>query len=138
VSGALELYPDITPADGHPPRRLILSLGIAGGVFEHQLSLPTSFEPDFDLPFGGPSMTLLRPEVRLLTAVGFYVGGGGNEGLSVVVAPWILLRGDAPTSATCQGCSSFVGAPTFSLTSYSEGWGASLIITPAYTWLHGG
>jgi hypothetical protein len=136
VSGALEVYPDITPADGHPPRRLILSLGIAGGVFEHQLSLPTSFDPDFDLPFGGPKMTVLRPEVRLQTAVGLYLGGQ-SEGLSIVVAPWFLLRGDTPTGS-CQGCNPILGAPTFSLTSYSQGWGASLIITPAYSWFHRG
>jgi hypothetical protein len=136
VSGALEIYPDITPADSHPPRRLILSVGIAGGVFEHQLSLPTAFDPDFDLPFGGPKMTVLRPEVRLQTAVGLYLGGK-SDGLSIVVAPWFLLRGDTPRGS-CQGCNPILGAPTFSLTSYSQGWGASLIITPAFGWLHGG
>ena len=135
ASLSIEAYPDITPADAHPPRRLILSLGIAGGVFEHQLSLPYSFDPDYDLPFGGPRMTVLRPELRLQTAVGIYLGGTSN-GLSIVVAPWFLLGADAPTSATCQGCNPILGAPTFSLESYSQSWGASLIITPSIGWLH--
>src|SRR5205814_8193706 len=90
ASLAFEAYPDITPTDAHPPRRLILSLGIAGGVFEHQLSLPFTFDPDYDLPFGGPSLTLLRPDRRLQPAVGIYLGGQSG-GLSIVVAPWFLM-----------------------------------------------
>ena len=134
ASLAFEAYPDITPADAHPPRRLILSLGIAGGVFQHQLSLPYAFDPDFDLPFGGPRMTVLRPELRLQTAVGIYLGGR-SDGLSMVVAPWFLLGAGDP-SATCQGCNPILGAPVFSLDSYSQSWGASLIITPSIGWLH--
>ena len=51
-----------------------------------------SFNQDYDLPFfGGPSVTVLRSELRLETAVGIYLGGVRNLGLGVVVAPWILL-----------------------------------------------
>ena len=132
-SAAFEIYPDVTPPNSYPQKRLLLSLGITGGVFEHQLNLPYAFNFDDDLPFGGPSMTVLRPEMRVQTAVGIYLGGGNNEGVSIAVAPWFLLSAGTPT-ATCTGCGP--GTP-FSLTSYSQSWGAALIITPSYSWLHG-
>ena len=128
---AFEIYPDITPANNYPRRRLILSLGIAGGVFPHQLSSPYTADPDDDLFFGGPTMTILRPEVRLQTAVGIYWAEGKTEGLSIVVAPWFLLSSQAPTSFTCTGCGN--NPP---LTSFSQSWGASLIFTPSYGWIH--
>jgi hypothetical protein len=132
-SFVFEIYPTFTPDDPASSRRLILSLGIVGGVFEHQLSLPFSFEPDFDLPLGGPSMTVLRPELRLQTAVGAYLGGGGSGsgGVSIAVAPWILLGARTPTSFTCNSCTS-----NPALASFSQTWGASLIITPSIGWLH--
>lgn len=129
---AFEIYPDITPANSYPQRRLILSLGIAGGVFAHQLSSPYTADPDGYLFFGGPTMTIARPEVRLQTAVGIYLADGKSEGLSIVVAPWFLLSSEAPTSFTCTGCGN--NPP---LTSFSQSWGASLIFTPSYGWLHG-
>jgi hypothetical protein len=132
-SAAFEIYPDVTPPNSYPGRRLILSLGIAGGVFEHQLNLPYAFNFDDDLPFGGPSMVVLRPELRVQTAVGIYLGGGKNEGMSIAVAPWFLLSAGTPT-ATCTGCGP---GTTFSLNSYSQSWGAALIITPSYSWFHG-
>lgn len=133
ASLAFEIYPSITPAQGYSQRRLILSLGLAGGVFQHQLSLPFAFEPDFDLPFGGPTMTVLRPELRVQTGVGVYLGGA-KSGLSIVVAPWLLLGAGSPSSFACKGCDT---ATTPALTSYAQSWGASLIVTPSYGWLHG-
>jgi hypothetical protein len=136
VGLAVEAYPDITPARTSRQRRLILSLGIAGGVFQHQLPLPYSFDPDDDI--GNPIMILLRPEVRLESAVGIYLGGGGRSaGLSIVVAPWVLLGSQAPTSAICPYCGPAATTTTLSLTSYSQSWGLSLIITPSYGFLHG-
>jgi hypothetical protein len=135
-SVALELYPDITTPNSFPRRRLILSVGVAGGVFQHQLSLPFSFAPDDDLPLGGPTMTLLRPEVRLETAFGVYLGGDKNDGISIVLAPWFLLGSGAPSSASCKGCSDVAFATPFSVTDYSQTWGISLIFTPSYGWLH--
>ncbi len=131
ASLAYEIYPDITPANTYAQRRMIFSLGISGGTFQHQLSLPYSFEPDYDLPFGGPSMTVLRPELRVETAIGIYLGGEGSGGLSIAVAPWVLVSAGTPTSFTCNTCST-----NPALTSFSESWGASLIITPSYGWLH--
>jgi hypothetical protein len=132
---AFEAYPDITPAKGFPKRRLILSLGIAGGVFQHQLPLPSSFDPDDDI--GNPTMTLLRPEVRLESAVGVYLEGGKNVKVSVVVAPWVLIGSQAPTSAICPYCGPAATPTTLSVTSYSQTWGLSLIITPSFGWMHG-
>jgi hypothetical protein len=133
-SVAVELYPDITPPNSFPHRHLILSAGLASGVFEHALTLPFQFSPDAVL--SGPTMTLLRPEVRLETAVGVYLGGGErSDGTSIVVAPWFLLRSGAPTSATCPICESPLGA-NLTVSSYSQTWGVSLIVTPSYGWLH--
>src|SRR6185437_10478911 len=39
-SASFEIYPDITPPSTYPRMRLILSLEIADGVFEHQMNLP--------------------------------------------------------------------------------------------------
>ncbi len=132
-SAAFEIYPDITGANGHLRKRLILAVGAAGGVFDHELNLPYAFASDYDLPFGGPRMTVLRPEVRLQTTIGLYLGGEKRGGISVAVAPWFLLSSGTPT-ATCTGCGP---GTTFSLTSYSQSWGAALIITPSLSWSHG-
>ncbi len=132
-SAAFEIYPDITPPSTYPHTRGILSLGIATGVFEHQLGIPSSFNIDNDL--STPWMTVLRPEVRLQTALGVYLGGGKTDGTSIVVAPWILLSAGAPTG-TCTGCGT-AGSTPFSLNSYSQTWGVALIITPSYSWIHG-
>jgi hypothetical protein len=132
---AFEAYPDLMPAKGSRKRRLILSLGIAGGVFQHQLPLPSSFDPDDDI--GNSYMTLLRPEVRLESAVGVYLQGAEGVGITFVVAPWVLIGSQAPTSAICPFCGPAATPTTLSVTSYSETWGASLIITPSYGWLHG-
>jgi hypothetical protein len=134
-SAAVEIYPDITPPNTYPHTRAILSLGIAGGVFKHQMDLPAAFNVDNDIGYAW--MTVLRPEVRVQTAFGVYLGGGKNEGTSIVVAPWFLLSAGTPT-ATCGGCGlTNSGSATFSLTAYSQSWGLALIITPSYSWLHG-
>jgi hypothetical protein len=138
ASMAFEIYPDITPAHASVARRLILAVGIAGGVFQHQLTLPYAFNQDYDLPFGGPSMTVLRSELRLETAVGIYLGSAKSLGLSVVVAPWILLGSPGSLSATCNTCSDSPSGAKFSVTDFSEGWGLSLIVTPSFAWFHGG
>jgi hypothetical protein len=134
VGLALEAYPDITPANSFPQRRLILSLGIAGGVFQHQLPLPYSLDPDDDI--GNGTMILLRPEVRLQSAVGGYLAHGQSDGASIVLAPWFLLGSQAPTSATCPYCGPGAATTTLSVTSYSQTWGLSLIITPSIGWSH--
>jgi hypothetical protein len=133
-SAAFEIYPDVTPRNSLPQKRLTLSLGIAGGVFEHQLNYPFGYGTDVEDLSVEPSMTVLRPEVRVQTAVGIYLGGGKNEGTSITVAPWFLLSAGSPT-ATCVRCES--PAAAFSLTSYSQSWGAALILTPSYSWLRG-
>jgi hypothetical protein len=115
---AFEAYPDITPAQTFPQRRLILSLGITGGIFQHQLPLPFSFDPDDDI--GDGTMILLRPELRLESAVGIYLANGKSAGLSIVVAPWILIGSEAPTSAICPFCGPAATPTTLSVTSYSK------------------
>ena len=132
---ALEAYPDIAPSSSGSHRRLILSAGIASGVFQHQLPLPYSFSPDDDI--GNPTMTMLRPELRLETAVGVYLVNGRSVGFSIVVAPWFLIGSQAPTSAVCPYCGPAATPTALSVTSYSQSWGASLMITPSYGWLHG-
>ena len=127
-SAAFEIYPQVTPQT-----RSIVSLGIAGGVFEHQLNLPYAFNFDYDLSFGGPRMTVLRPELRVQTTVGVYLDGGKNKGMSIAVAPWFLVSAGTPT-ATCTQCGP---GQVFSLTGYAQSWGAALVITPAYSWWHG-
>jgi len=82
-------------------------------------------------------MTLLRPEVRLESAVGVYLEGGKNVKVSVVVAPWVLIGSQAPTSAICPYCGPAATPTTLSVTSYSQPWGLSLIITPSFGWMHG-
>jgi hypothetical protein len=134
-SAAFEIYPDITPPNTYPHTRAILSLGIAGGVFEHQLDLPGQFNVDNDI--GYPWMTVLRHEVRVQTAIGVYLESGKNEGTSIVVAPWFLLSAGTPTG-TCSGCEGpGTGSTLFSLTSYTQTWGLAVIITPSYSWFHG-
>jgi hypothetical protein len=132
---AFEAYPDITPAKTVSQRRLILSLGITGGVFQHQLPLPFSFDPDDDI--GNGTMIVLRSELRLASAVGVHLANGNSAGISIVVAPWILISSQAPTSAICPYCGPAATPTTLSVTSYSQTWGASLIITPSLGWLHG-
>lgn len=126
-SAAFEIYPELTLRT-----RSILSVGIAGGVFEHQLNLSDAFNFDYDLPWGGPRMTVLRPELRVQTTVGVYLDGGKNTGMSIAVAPWFLVSAGSPTGR-CMQCGP---GTAFSLTGYTQSWGAALIVTPSYSWLH--
>ena len=80
---------------------------------------------------------MLRPELRLESAVGVYLANGKSAGLSIVVAPWIVIGSQAPMSAICPYCGPAATPTILSVTSYSQTWGLSLIITPSYGWLHG-
>jgi hypothetical protein len=126
---ALELYPLIAPIR-HPLWRLILSAGVAGGVYQHQLLLPDAYDSDSDAPTGAPTVIVLRPELRLQTAVGVYFGGE-RGGFAVTVVPWVLLGASALTSITCSDCD-LVG----SVASFSQSWGLALVVATSYGWAH--
>jgi hypothetical protein len=122
---ALESYPAVSRrADGNA-HRLMLSLGVAAGAFEHDLSLPSSFESSSDAPHGLPSEIVIRPELRLQAAVGIHLQGP-RDAIAFALQPWVVLASAAPTHATCDQCA----APQ-SLTTFSHGWGLALLVTPA-------
>ena len=127
-SFALEAYPRLSPVN-HPRQwHLILSLGVTGGVFQHQLLLPTSYDFDSDAPHGFATLTILRPEVRLQTTVGIYLRRA-HDGIGISLSPWILLGASNPTSITCSECNSVP-----SVTGFTQTWGASLSVTPSWGW----
>ena len=77
----------------------MLLLGLVGGVFEHDLALPSVFESSSDAPHGFPSEIVLRPELRLQAAVGVHW-----LGITLAVQPWIVIADSAPVSTTCDQC----------------------------------
>jgi hypothetical protein len=119
---ALEAYPALSPSG---TRRLVFSLGLAAGHFEHDLALPASFEQGTDAPHGLPSEIVIRPELRLQAAVGVHLQGQ-HAALTLALAPWIVLVGATPVSATCDQCE----GPQ-ALTAFSQTWGISLLVMPA-------
>lgn len=121
---AAEAYPEISR---HPGWHLILSLGLAGGVFQHQLLLPEVYDSDSDAPHGAPTMIALRRELRLQTSIGVYVRGD-HGGVGITLSPWFLLAAAAP-SMTCDDCSDVM-----SLQGFSQSWGVALAITPSLDW----
>lgn len=128
---AIETYPRIAPLR-YPSWRLILSLGVTGGIFQHQLLLPEAYDSDSDAPQGPPTVVVLRRELRLQTAVGVYLGGE-RRGLAITLAPWILLGASAPNSIKCGACNGVT-----SIANFSQTWGLALVVAPSYAWAHGG
>jgi hypothetical protein len=125
---AIEAYPALCCArEGSNALRLVLSLGVAAGAFEHDLSLPESFESGSDAPHGFPSEIIIRREVRLQAAVGVYLQGQRGA-LTLALQPWIVLASDASVFATCDECE----GPSV-LSAFSQSWGLSLLVTPALT-----
>jgi hypothetical protein len=131
-SAGLEAYPRLAPMVSGYTRHLIVALGIAGGVFQHQMNLPDQFDSGSDAPHDVPSLTVVRPELRLQTALGLHLGRGA-ESLSVAVAPWFLLASGTPVSMTCNSCNSSLGG----VQSFDQSWGVSLFLTPSFGWLRG-
>ncbi|HVY36577.1 MAG TPA: hypothetical protein VHM31_01540 [Polyangia bacterium] len=118
----LEAYPALPPAAGAAhPTHLVLALGLAGGVFEHDLSLPSAFELTSDAPHGFPSEVVLRPELRLQAAVGIHW-----LSVTLAVQPWIVLASSDPVSTTCDQC-----AGPAAVTAFSQRWGLSLLLIPS-------
>ena len=125
---AIEAYPALSfVREGANAHRLVLSLGLAAGAFEHDLSLPESFESGSDAPHGFPSEIVIRREVRLQTAVGVYLQGQ-HGAITLALQPWIVLARDASVSAHCDQCEGPAG-----LSAFSQSWGLSLLVMPALT-----
>jgi hypothetical protein len=123
---ALEAYPALSRVrEGWGARRLVLSLGLAAGAFEHDLKLPDSFESSSDAPHGLPSEIIIRRELRLQAAVGVHLQGRRGS-ITLALAPWIILASAAQVSATCDQCE----GPQ-SLSAFSQSWGFSLLVMPA-------
>ncbi|HEX3901295.1 MAG TPA: hypothetical protein VH853_00510 [Polyangia bacterium] len=125
---ALEAYPALSRSrEGLNAHRLVLSLGLAAGAFEHDLSLPESFESGSDAPHGFPSEIVIRREVRLQAAVGVHLQGQ-HGAIMFALQPWVVLASAAAVSATCDQCE----GPS-SLSAFSQSWGLSLLVMPALT-----
>jgi hypothetical protein len=125
---AIEAYPAVSHApQGSNAHRLVLSLGLAAGAFEHDLSLPESFESGSDAPHGFPSEIVIRREVRLQAAVGVHLQGG-HGAITLALQPWLVLARDPSVAATCDECE----GPS-ALSAFSQRWGLSLLVMPALT-----
>jgi hypothetical protein len=121
---ALEAYPALRVREGDA-RRLMFSLGVAAGAFEHDLSLPSSFDSSSDAPHGFASEIVIRPELRLQAAVGLHLQGR-HASIGFALEPWVVLASEAPTHSTCDQCQ---GAAA--LSAFSQTWGISLLVMPA-------
>lgn len=117
----LEAYPAVPPPRGSShPMHLVLALGLAGGVFEHDLALPSAFESSSDAPHGFPSEVVLRRELRLQAAAGIHW-----LSVTLAVQPWIVLASSDPVSTTCDQC-----AGPAAVSAFSQRWGLSLLLIP--------
>ena len=124
---AVEAYPDVSrKRDGS--FRLVLSLGLAAGAFEHQLALPDSFDSGSDAPHGFPVASVVRQEVRLQTSVGVSLVRR-DRAIVVALSPWILLAAAAPSATACLECD---GSPAIS--DFSQTWGLALLVVPSIGW----
>jgi len=121
---SLEAYPVINELAARS-LRLMLSAGVAAGTFVHELLLPESFRSASDAPSGPPRERILRPEIRLQTSVGFFLSDE-HGAVAIALSPWVLLRGDDPTSLTCVDCD----GPGV-VTDYGQTWGVALTIAPS-------
>ena len=125
---AIEAYPPLSRTrEGRGARRLVLSLGFAAGAFEHDLSLPESFESGSDAPHGFPNEIVIRREVRLQMALGVHLQGE-RAAIMFALAPWIVLASDASVSASCDQCEG-----SSALSAFSQSWGLSLLVMPAFS-----
>jgi hypothetical protein len=123
---ALEAYPALSRTGGRwGTHRLVFSLGLAAGHFEHDLALPASFELSTDAPHGMPSEIVIRPELRLQAAVGVHLQGQ-HGACTLALAPGIVLANAAPVTATSDQCEG-----SQALTAFSQSWGISLLVMPA-------
>ena len=123
---AIEAYPALSHVgEGASAHRLVLSLGLAAGAFEHDLPLPERFQSGSDAPHGFPSEIVIRREVRLQAAVGVYLQGQ-HGAITLALQPWIVLASDASVSATCDQCEVLSA-----LSAFSQSWGLSLLVMPA-------
>ena len=120
-SVSLEAYPVVNEGGTHS-HRLMLSAGVAAGTFMHELLLPERYANEEHVLQGPPKATILRPEIRLQTSVGF-IFSNDNGAMAFALSPWVLLRGDDPTSARCRSCD----APPV-ITDYAQTWGLALSI----------
>ncbi len=125
----LELYPDLSRARDRS-FRLIFSVGVAAGVFAHEMILPEGYQGASDAPTGPPVARIQRREVRFQTSIGTY-WHGTNRGVSLTISPWFLLRASDPTSTSCKECD---GHPAIS--NFSQTWGVALIVAPTLDWPH--
>jgi hypothetical protein len=124
---ALEAYPDLSrERDGS--LRLVLSLGLTGGAFQHQLALPDSFDSGSDAPHGFPVASVVRPELRLQTSIGLSLVRSGRA-ITVALSPWILLAAAAPSSTACLECEN-----SSIISDFSQTWGLALLVVPSVGW----
>jgi hypothetical protein len=123
---AVEAYPALSRVHEGWGARLVTSLGVAAGVFEYDLSLPSSFELSSDAPHGAPSEVVLRRELRLQAALGVRLEGS-RAAVIIALQPWVVLAHSAPLSASCDHCQGV--SP---LSDFSQRWGLALLVTPAF------
>jgi hypothetical protein len=125
---AVEGYPVLSAYPGGlHVLRLVLSVGLVAGGFEHDLRMPDKFQLEIgDAPGGSANAIVIRRELRFQSAVGIHLQGP-NGGFTVALQPWIVLAHSASFSATCDSC---LGRPP--ITAFSQTWGASLLFIPAF------
>lgn len=126
---AVEIYPQISPTR-HPALRLVLSLGLAAGSFEHQILLPSSYAEMSAGPglMDSPVVSVIRREVRLDGAIGV-TREREHSGFTLALVPWVLLAAAEPSSMGCQACN----APE-TVTNFSQTWGLALLFVPSIGW----
>lgn len=124
-----EAYPRIS-RDRSSSLRLVLSLGLTAGNFEHQILLPSSYAEGVAGPGweDSPVVSVVRREVRLESAIGL-TWAREHFGFTLAVSPWILLAAAEPASMRCQSCS---GPET--VTNFSQSWGLALLFVPSFGW----
>ena len=126
---AFEIYPQISPIH-HPTLRLVLSLGLIAGSFEHQILLPSSYAEVLAGPGlkDSPVVSVVRREVRLSSAMGV-TGEREHLGFTLALVPWILLAAAEPSSMGCLACNA-----QETVTNFSQSWGLALLFVPSAGW----
>ncbi len=121
--GRLEVYPllhESRDARGLlETRRGVIALGLDGGVFFHQLALERAGGHDPGDGFNFDSLPILRHELRLETAIGFWMRPRTGMAALVGLEPYWVLRGDDGS-----------GGPAGS--TYRQSWGFVVVLSGSF------
>lgn len=115
--GRLEAYP-LVRESSEGSQRAVVALGLNGGVFYHQMSeAPTSNNGGEGFGFDGTP--ILRRELRLEAALGYFVKPPTTAALLFAVEPYWVVRGN-------DGSGGPIG------TTYHEPWGVVFVLSGSF------